>query len=369
MIRIMIKSSILALSLLLSGCGGDNAFDGSGLIGGGAEVKSDVFTSLQKEVLTLNANELLTSLAQLKSQIKAFDANVTSNDVSAMQRNFITIMQEWKSVESVFVAGDYNRDLARSARLFDFYRTGKRLNVASDVASALKKNSPIDQALYLNSSKSITALEYLLFGANETEDNLVMAMNIDSNRRVDALNVTIDNLMNISKEIHDFYKNDAKFVANSLDASNALVNALVDSAFRLKEHRIGDSAGISVKFKGNPDPSRFEYEKSRLSLEAMIAILTTHQDIMGKRSYDNFGSFASKNGASEIVTQIQKKIQSALTQLNAFSNPIEESITKISVDTKVQTLYDTIKTLQELYFASLIQALDLTAEIIEADGD
>ena len=360
---------LLSGALLFSGCGGDNAFSGTGVIGGGStENQGNSLASLHKNVLQSHADTLVEHLSSLNKQIEAVDANITQTDLSTMQDLFKNIVIEWKSVQSSYIAGEDDNELARVARLFDFFNVGKKLNVASDIDFALDKNISIGDALYQNSSKSITALEYLLFGNSDTIEAITVKIN-SNKRHKEALGIVVGNLEDKANAIATFYKNDTKFVSDAKEASNHIVNALIDSSFKLKEQRIGDASGITVKFKDRPDPARLEYAKSKLSLVAIRSILITHQEILGKQSYANFGSFASENGASEVVKNIEKQLNDALGIVDSFDDVLEEAISKTTVDAKIQKLYDKVKELQRLYFEALIQALDLTAEIIEADGD
>ena len=71
----------------------------------------------------------------------------------------------------------------------------------------------------------------------------------------------------------------------------------------------------------------------------------------------------------EVVAQIRTEIANAQALLEAFDTPLEEAVTTSGTDPKIEQLYASVKELQRLYYESLIQALSLTAEIIEADGD
>ena len=370
MIQKIAKSTLLAATLILVGCG-DNAYDGTNLIGSAStQAQGDALASLQKEVFTAHADKFTSTLNDLKTLSEGFDSNLTSADVSTLQGNVQNIILAWKSVESSYVAADYDKTLIDLPQLIDFYHTGKKLDVPADIDNALiQTNISIENALFKNSSKSITALEYLTYGHTDTLSTLSDAMNKDSRRRVEAIILTTNTLLVHAEAIASFYKNDSKFQSDAKDASNSIVNVLIDSSFKLKEWRLGEPSGIALKYKDSPDPARLEYAKSRLSLAAIKTILTTHLEIMGTQSYANFGSFASDHGAALVVTQIEKQLNDALAVVNQFSTALEDSITTSSYDPKIDTLYDMVKNLQELYFTSLIQALDLTAEIIEADGD
>ena len=345
------------LLLLLANCGEDNAFSGQGIIGGGtSNIKADAFSSLKKEVFEQHATHFVEAIQSLQNRLK------TTTKIELLQPFFKEIMQEWKSVEASYIVADYDKSLIDTPQLIDFYRTGKKLDIPSDIDKALGLKIGVKEALFKNSSQSITALEYLLFGESEI-------LLTQKERRIEAVEVTLTNLEKKAQIIVAFYQADTQFTRDVTEASNSVVNVLSASSFKLKEWRIGEPSGIASKFKDEPNPSRLEYAKSKLSLEAITSILKTHQEIMGVQSYANFGSFASQNGAIQSVQKIQKELQNALEIIGSFSKPLEEMISKTTIDTKVQKLYESVKNLQKLYLESLIQALNLTAEIIEADGD
>ena len=369
MIKIISKLSLLAVLLLFSGCGGDNAFNGTGVIGSTAsESQVEVLESLQKNVLSAHAEALLKNIVELKTIVNGYDSNLTDNDVQTMKESFVTIMNEVKSVEAFYVATDFDITMTQIKKINSFHTT-KGLDVGADVQRALNENRDIRVALFKSSSKGISGLEYLLYGNNASNDELVHEMNKNNRRRIDAIKVSLEYLEGHASDIATFYANDTKFKADATDGANAVVNALIDSAFKTKEWRIGEAAGIAAKYKDLADPSRLEFRNSALSLEAIKAILETHDDVLGVRSYTNFGSFASENGAADVVNKIRTKINEALSLVNSM-NTLESTIIKNRpVDGSVQKLYNTLKEIQELYFSSLIQALNLTAELIEADGD
>lgn len=370
MVKKFAKLSIVTLTLLLNGCGGDNAHNGTGTQGGNtsSQAQGNALATLQQNVFATHAQALLQNVDAIATQVNAF-TTVSEANVQTLKESFTGIVREWKSVQATYVAADYDSSLIDTPQFIDYFHTGKKLDVIADVENALNQGGDIESALFKNSSQSITALEYLIFGKNESNAVLAGKMNTNSKRRVAAIKVVITNLQEKIKPIVNFYKNSGKFSSDATEASNSIVNVLIDSTFKLKEWRLGEASGIALKFKDNPNPQRLEYYNSNLSLVAIKAILTTHQDVMGVRDYANFGSFASENGAGEVVTSIRSQINNALSIANAFGTPLEGAITTSTVDPKVKNLYNTVKELQRLYFESLIQALNLTAEIIEADGD
>lgn len=359
---------LMSLSFFTACGGGDNNYDGeNGLIN--TSTSDDAFASMQSNIFAKNANDLNMNLDAMTTLLDGYDSNLSTEDIEDIQTAFVDIMTEWKSVQATYVAGDYNSSLIDTPQLIDFFNTGKNADIASDIDKALNSSNSIEASLITNSAKSITALEYLIFGEQSSTTDLVTAMNISDKRRIETIKIVTNNIKGYATTISNFYSNDTQFIADETEALNTLVNALVDSAYKLKEQRIGEAAGLVVKFKDDANATRLEYYKSKKSLNAMRAILTAHNEIMGEQSYENFGSFAADNGASTIVSNIRGNINTALSLVNEFSTPIEDKISPISVDSKVELLYNELVILQENYFSSLIASLSLTAEIIEADGD
>jgi len=361
MFKFFLKLYVLSLVLLLNNCTGDNAYNGSDLIGSDyapTQTQEDVLRSLQTNVFVAHSKAFVSALEETSNHIVVLEDNASTASITSLKSDFKKVMIEWKSVEASYVAVDFNDDLIDTPQFIDYFHTGKNLDVSDDIIVALAQSGNIADYMYKNSSKSITALEYLIFGSDPF-----------NTRKKEALSLVIENLITHAKHIADFYAQDTQFISNVEDASNSLVNVLVDSAFKLKEWRIGEPSGIAQKYKDNPDASRFEYEKSQYSLEAIKTILLTHQEIMAVQTYSNFGDFASDNGASSVVTSIRDELANAISIVDSFDTPIEESVSSVTVDTKVKNLYNSIDTLQTLYFESLISSLNLTAEIIEADGD
>jgi len=367
-------SNITLMTLLLislsffTACGGDNNYDGeNGLLK--TSNSDDAFASMQTNVFLKNANDLNSNLDAMSNLLNGYDSNLSSNDVEDIQIAFVDIMTAWKSVQATYIAGDYNSSLIDTPQLIDFFNTGKNADIAADIEQSLNASNSIETSLITNSAKSITALEYLVFGNQSSNADLITAMNSNNKRRIETIKVVIESIKSYTTTISNFYTSDTQFIGDETEALNTLVNALVDSTYKLKEQRIGEAAGLVVKFKDDANASRLEYYKSKKSLDAIRAILTAHNEIMGEQSYANFGSFAADNGALTVVTNIRKNINTALSLVDQFSTPLEENISPTSVDAKVGLLYNALVALQENYFTSLIASLSLTAEIIEADGD
>lgn len=362
--------TVLITIIFLTACGGDNAYDGTGLNAvQSTSGESDALSSIQQNIMIANSSTFTNALNNLESSLKAYENNLTVSDVVDLQNSFTSIVQKWKAVEVTYVAGDYDSALIDTPRLIEFFiKASKNQDIPAEVQDALEDTGNIKTALFKNTSKSMQALEYLIFDKQKSPDALVGLMNKNEKRRIEALKVVVENLLIHANTISDFYSNDTQFIAEQTDALNALVNALVQSTFDLREKRIGEQAGFVIATKDNPDATAIEYYNSQNSMTAIKAILEAHKQIMGASSFENLGSFSSSNGASNIVTQIRANIDNSLALANEIGN-LETAINADPINPKLKALYDELQVLENNYFSSLINSLDLTAKIIDADGD
>ena len=363
---------VVFVTSFFTACGGDNSYDGKNGLAGGAEISGktgDALSSIKQNILEKHADGFVEELNGLKVTLETFDSNLTTNDITKLQNSFVAIMKEWKALQSTYIAGGYESSMIDVPRFIEYFiKKSKNQDISADVEKALGQTIKIEHALFKNTSLSMNALEFLLFGRQDSTNKLVIEMNRDTFRRISALKLVIKNLITRGSIISEYYRNDTAFESDSTLALDSLVNQMVQSAFDLREKRIGEPAGLVAKTKDNPDATQLEYYNSKNSLLAVKTILEAHQEMMGKQSFENLGTFAEANGANKIVTDIRANISNALA-LVAKLSLLEESISSTSVDTNIEKLYDEIKELEDNYHTSLINSLNVTAKIIDADGD
>lgn len=346
---------LAALSIiLLSACADDNAYDGkNGLISGGSGSTFSALEQINEAVLTHDSTLLLQQATKTKEAISILQEEQSSTNLQATQLQALTLFEAWKRVEAVYVAKKYNSSLIDIPAQIDFFHVGN-----TDIVAKLDKtfagSSPLSGQLYQSATRSLTALEYTLFGDQELLD-----VNM-TQRRADAAEIMIGYLTNKIQSIADFYAQSSAFVDSNEEAVGIMINQLIDSTYKLKEWRIGDPAGYTQKFKDDPDARRLEFYKSIHSLESMRAILSAQEAVM----LNGLQEIASSNSAGSEADALLNQLKDAIAQIDAFNTPIENDV----ASSKSRDLYNTIGTLQTSYTA-LINALNFQQDIIEADGD
>lgn len=277
----------------------------------------------------------------------------TINSAKALQnefndKNFTLFLQDWKKTEAVFLAGSIDEDYLDTPRYIDvFNNLNEDLN--AQMQRVIDSNSEIKNALFKNSFKTINALEYVYYNNKDlSQRELDIAKEI--------LNSIISNLEDI-KEVYSSFEESNK---DEIEENALVINAVIASSYRLKEWRIGNPAGLSAKYKNNPNNSRAEYILSQNSFNAIYAILIAMQDIITKKEFKNLYTLATNDSQKE-----------DLNLANILIEEMKKELVNLEKDdfSKAQNLFEKSSQLHDLFYATIIQKLGLIPTILDADGD
>lgn len=338
--------------LLLPGCQSDNAYDGeNGLVRTAANLTGSL-QQINDDVLSVQAQTLVERTTATIADLEALVLSPDAVTLAQAQSAFVAQMQAWKQVEALYVADDYDSALIDVPALTDYFHIGNT-DLPATLDKVFESNKSLDSMLFQSSTRSITALEYTLFGDGSGEVNMTV-------RRAEAALVMADYQLPYYESINTFYAAADSFVDGGEESTGVVINQLIDSAYKLKEWRIGEAAGLVQSYLDDPDPSRLEYYYSGTSREAMRAILEAHLAIM----QNGLGSIASQNSAQSEAEAVLEIIDTTLAMLDAIPEPLADVIDSEALS----DLYDSVNTLQTGYTA-MVSALNVQQTIIEADGD
>ncbi len=303
-------------------------------------------------------NVLLKEVQAAQAAAKALQQNLSTVQAGSRSaetdKAFGDFVKAWKAVQATYIAGELDVELLDTPRLMDAYHDGKE-DLVKLLQRTVKAGDEPKTALYKNTLKSINALAFYLYADKEL-----------SATEISYARYTLAALEKHLNDIEQSYRQHrAEFIADGDVATSYILNALIDSSYKLKEWRIGDPAGLSKKYDGKPDNRRQEYPYSQQSLTAMAAILASHQDLMGERSYVNLGQAAIEQGAKAEVETIRQLITQAEKQVAALAKKGQADF----ADADMKPLYETVEALNDAYYQSLVKALPVQAKILDADGD
>ncbi len=316
-------------------------------------------TNQQKLIPSLLENVIIPDIDRAQNAITALKTAINTPDAGdkrspAVDKDFTSFIKSWKAVQAVYIAGEIESGAIDTPRLMDTYHEGNE-KLDEQIARALKSSDEPNIALFKNTFKSINALAIVLYADDTLSET--------EKRYADFILTTLSNHLSTIKEV---YASDAEVLHQDPDQLMSFVlNALIDSSFKLKEWRIGEPSGLAKKYKGKVDSRRQEYPLSKKSIAAAHAIIDAHDAVMGKQAYENLGSIASKQGAQKEVENIQNLIHTAQEQLSTLES---ENVSDFS-DPRMKDLYETLGKLNDAYYQSLVKALPVQAKILDADGD
>ena len=348
------RFAAFAALVMLVACG-DNAYDGkTGLLSvGGGTSTTEMLSQINTNVLVADSEAARQRAAEVQNAVAALAIEQNASNLAQAQAAARALFLAWKRVEAVYMAKEYDDSLIDLPAQIDYFNQGN-IDVPAKLDTVFAGTSSLEGQLYQSATQGVTALEYTLFGHNEGAD-----VNM-TQRRADAAVIMADYIASALAAIADFYAASGDFVSTGEDAVGIVINQLIDSANKLKEWRIGNPAGYTTKYAGDPDADRFEYVNSYGSLAGIRAILSAQLSVM----QEGLEQIAVNNSAASEGKALTALLEDAIAQVDAFDAPIEES----PASAQSLELYDTVDTIQDGYTA-LINALNFKQDIIDSDGD
>ena len=303
-----------------------------------------------KEVMnTIYEQVILKDSQQALDDIKTLQNYIINKDTKSTKIGFKNLIKSWKSIQSVYILGELNEDYIDTPRLIDIYHHGNE-DIKAQLDRVMASEDSPKIALFKNSLKSINALEYILYKKDI------------KNNRVNEIAITITK--RIASHLEDIYneykKQQQNFVSNLKKANSILINQLIQNTYKLKEWRIGDTIGMSKKYKDSFDNSRGEYFISTNSSLAIDAILTTYKNIFDNDKYLDYGDYLQMLSGDEQISEFRNSINKALNINKNIQNDNFEN---------AKDLYEITNKIHVILFLDLIEELSINAKIIEADGD
>lgn len=304
-----------------------------------------ILVDLYEKVIISDVNTMLKDIDNLKISLK-------KKDVNSSKELFSNLVTSWKKVETFYILGDLNEDFIDTPRYIDIFHNGNE-DITEQLDLAIKSTDTIRIALFKNSTKSINALEYILFAKDIKKE------------RINKIALTILNKIAFhTNEIKtEYLAQKTNFLKNLKKANAITINAIIQNTYKLKEWRVADVMGISKKFKDKADNSRAEYFLSKNSSNAIEAILITYKNILDNNSYEDYGDYLIKltNG---------KEMQRLRVALNNSIALIKEIKDDDFINNKsAKELYENINTIHVILFVEMIEELSIHAKILDADGD
>lgn len=303
--------------------------------------------SIYEEVIEHNAKQATQSCYVLEQQLQT----LANNTPEGIKPAFTQLIKDWKAVEATYILGDLNEDYLDTPRRIDIFRQGKE-DWQTQLNRALEGKSDPKTALFKHSSRSINALEFILF-----QDD-----NITDREQAFATHITQSICRSLNDIEQGYQQAKTKFLTEQDKSLSYIVHSLASSIFAARDWRIGDSGGLSRKYKGKPDIRRAEYFLSDRSAEALKSIFNTHQQVFGSDNQARLNAILAYYKEEKLATDIKNnldKIQAILKQIASDKELFNQS----------EAIYQITHQLYQQYYISMVAALPIVAKVLDADGD
>lgn len=301
---------------------------------------------IYEEVIEKNAHKASQNCLSLAQQLQH-----PISQPSTIRPAFTQLVKDWKTVQATYILGDLNEDFLDTPSRIDIFRQGKE-DWQSQINRALSSQSDAKTALFKHSSRSINALEFVLFQDEKLSDR----------EHAFAQHIAQSICHHLSNIAQAYSQEKDNFLSQQDKALSYIVHSLSSSIFAARDWRIGDSRGLSRKYKGKPDIRRAEYFLSQLSTQALQSIFKTHQEMLGDHTQSRLYAILASHKEAKLASDIQANLQKIRTILDSLEN--EQALFD-----HADELYHISHQLYRQYYISMVAALPIVAKVLDADGD
>lgn len=312
----------------------------------------------------------------LRESVISFNENPSEESLGALRNNFKEAYLAYQTV------APYRIGQAETLNYHQF------LNIYPTDAATIKNN--IETGTYnldLPSSvdeQGFPALDFLINGLAETDQDIVELYTTNGNAEkyqqyLLDLTMRIDSLTDIVLEDwKDSFRD--SFVENTSSSSTGAVDRFTNDYIMyyemlLRSGKIGIPAGA---FTGNPAPETTEaFYSDGLSKELYLQALSTAQDLFNGEHFDSSGSGPSykqyldylnsiKEGA-DLSRLINEQFEMIRERSSALDPDFAEQVR--SNNSLMLEVFDALQKNVVLLKIDMLQALDISVDYVDTDGD
>ncbi len=355
--------------LILGSCSSDNS--GEDMIDGFD--RGAMLVNWADNIIIPAYESYYSTLQSLELTADAFETDKNSVNLQSMQDAWLEAYVAWQHV-SMFEIGK-----AETISLRDF------TNIFPANAAQIEANiSSGDYNLELPSSRDqqgFPALDYLLFGIGSTNDE-ILSKHTSNDEYTSYTIALINRLVSITAEVLNDWKNGYRdsFVMNNGSEASSSVNKLANDFLfyyekSLRAGKIGIPAGV---FSASPLPDRVEGLYARnvskqlfdASLEATVDFFNgTHFNSTTKG--ESLSSYLDYLSDITVTESLSEEINNQFTASKQAASNLEDSFYN-QVESNNQLMLETYDELQKnvvLMKVDMLQAMNISVDYIDADGD
>lgn len=359
-----ISRILLIATLVFTACSTEDDSTGDG---GGNETESfdrgAMLVNWADNIIIPAFSDFNTSTQQLEEATVSFTSDPTEGNLSALRSQFESSYIDFQTV-AIF-------DIGKAEEVG--YR--RFLNTYPLDASAVEeKISSGSYNLELPSSfkeQGFPAMDYLINGLGETDAEIVAKYSSEDYRNY-LLDVA-KRINSLTAEVNASWQGDYRdnFVNNTSSSSTGSVDKLTNKIVMyfesfLRSGKIGYPSGV---FTGTPSPINVEaYYSADLSKTLYLKALESTTDFFNGngsgKSYQQYLEYLEREDLANDISSQLGAIRSQASNLDAnFKNQVETD------NSKMLEAYDELQKAVVLFKLDMMQALSISVDYVDSDGD
>lgn len=370
----MMKKTFVALAtfLLILSCSSDDSGNGS----------SDNFdrgallSNWADNIIVPAYQNFANTMSILEQAATTFTTTPDQNNLDNLRSKWLEAYKAWQYVEM------FNIGKAEEIT-YSFYMNVYPLN-ASDVENNITNGSYDLTAVNNQDAQGFPAIDYLINGVAATDAEIINKYTTDTNATAYKayLNDVVARMESLTTTVLNDWNNGYRdaFVANSGNTVTSAVNKLVNDFIfyyekGLRANKIGIPAGV---FSTTPLPDKVEaYYKSDVSKVLATEALQAVKDFFNGKHFNSTATGESlvtyldylntiKDG-SDLSLLINNQYNTASTKLAQLDNNFTSQIN--TNNTKMTETFDELQRAVVLMKVDMLQALNISVDFVDADGD
>lgn len=320
--------------------------------------------------------DLNTNLNDLVSIKNTFVATPNQTNLEAFQSAWLVAYKTWQHVEMF--------NIGKAEEINYVFQMNVYPTNVSDITSNINSGDYDLANVNNNDAVGFPALDYMLFGIAETNSGIIDAYTVASNAN-NALTYLSD-LVNQMQSLTEIVLNDwinnyrDTFVNSTANTATSATNQFTNDFIYyyekgLRANKFGIPAGVfSVEPLSEKVEAYYNEDASKiLALEA----LQTVQDVFNGKAYNSSASGESFNSyitylntikdGEDLSTLINNQIELARTKIQVLDDNFAQQVQ--SDNMKMTEAYDELQKAVILFKVDMIQAMNISVDFQDADGD
>lgn len=324
----------------------------------------------KNEIIPLSEAFVTTSEA-LKNAIVLFNQDVTPQNLENARAKWIDMLKVWKQLEL------YNLGAVEDSYIH--FEINRWPTNTERIEALIAENEAIDETFIESvgsSSKGISALEYLLYTADNSQD-IIKTFTTDTNhqRRLDYLVALTLNLVTKAKALQTIWIADETAFISSLEngisgSQSQLTNAMITLTEEVIISKLGNALGDNSG--GTIDIEKLEAYKSKSSLPIIEAhLIALKRCYKGNFKEDSikwgYDDYLKLIGSEDLDAIIEDAFKVCQEKIDAIPTTLSETL--LSNPQKVMDLQNAFTDLLVLLKVDLANTIGTTVTINDNDGD